>query len=111
MARTLKVGATWPPIRGQASDEDGNPVDLSTAQQLTMIAVTATHTITGTAIAIQPPLADDDGVHYWNWQYNIQVGDTDQAGIYKLYLKAVWAPGEIEFFPDDGSETLTIEAL
>ena len=114
MARTMKVGATWPPLRGQANDEFGNPVDLSTALELTMMAIGPTHSITatvGNTTAIQPPMIDPDGVHKWNWQYMWVVGETDVAGIYHVYLKVVWTPTEIEFFPDDGYETLTIEGL
>jgi len=111
MARTMKVGATFPPMRGQATDGQGNPVDLSTATTLTMIAISGSHTMTGPAVALHPPIDDEDGIHHWNWQYNFAVGDTAVAGTYKVYLKADLGSGEIEFYPDAGSETLTIEAL
>jgi hypothetical protein len=107
----MKVGATWPPLRGQATDEFGAPVDLSTALSLTFLAVTTTHTISGAASAIQPAVADPDGLHHWNWQYNFAVGDTVVAGKYDVYLQVTWTPTEIEYFPDDGAESLTIEAL
>jgi hypothetical protein len=107
----MKVGATSPPMRGQATDEDGQPVDLSVAEALTMLAVMTSHTITGAATAIQPPIADEDGIHHWNWQYDFIVGDTDKSGEYRLYLKVLWGPDDIEFFPDEGHDTLTIEAL
>lgn len=98
-------------MRGQATDETGAVVDLTTAQALTMLAVMSTHTITGPAVAITPPIADPDGIHHWNWQYNFSVGDTAQAGNYDVYLQVTWAANEIEYFPDSGSEQLTIEAL
>src|SRR5947209_18259339 len=113
MARFMKVGATWPPLRGEASDELGSPVDLSTAMDLTMLAISSTHTITGNpgTEAIHPPDADPDGTHHWNWKYTWVVGDTSVAGIYHVYLKVTWSPDVIEYFPDDGSETLTIEEV
>ena len=111
MARIMKVGATWPPLRGQATDATGSPVDLSTALSLTFIAKTATHTITGAATAIHPAIADPDGLHFWNWQYTWATGDTAAAGVYNVYLEVLWTSTEIEYFPDDGAETLTIEAV
>jgi len=111
MARTMKVGATFPPMRGQATDGTGAPVDLSTAAVLEMLAVITSHTITGVATAIWPPLDDADGIHHWNWQYDFATGDTAVAGSYNVYLRVDWGDGNIEYYPDDGAEKLTIEAL
>lgn len=111
MARTIKQGATWPPLRGEAADSTGTAVDLSTAQELEVHCIGPTHTIIGPATALQPPVPDADGVHFWNWEYGFVAGDTDIVGSYNVYLKCTWAPGEIEWFPDSGSEKLTIEAV
>lgn len=112
MPRTLKLGDTYPPLRGQASDETGSPLNLSLAASLAIRMVSPGHTITGACIAIQPPLADADGVHQWNWQYNWVAGDTANAGVYTVELIVTWDAGppvHIETFPNSGSETLTIE--
>lgn len=109
MARTMKNGNTWPPLRGEASDETGQPVDLSTAVSLTVYCVGATHTITGPATALWPAVLDADGQHKWNWQYDFVAGDTLVSGEYKVRLDVEWAPGEIQTFPNSGHETLTIE--
>lgn len=111
MARTLKVGATYPAVQGMASDSTGAALDLSTASALEFIAIGPTHTISGVATPIHPAIADPDGIHFWNWQYVLVAGDTDIAGTYNVYLKVTWAAGQIEYFPDDGSETLTIETV
>lgn len=110
MARTMKAGDTWPPLRGEASDESGSPVDLSAALSLEVVMTSPAHTISGAAAALQPPIADADGVHQWNWQYNWVAGDTANAGEYAVELKVTWATGELETFPNSGSETLVIEA-
>ena len=114
MPRFMKVGATYPALRGMATDETGAALNLSTALELDMMAISPTHTIVavpGNTTAIWPATADPDGVHFWNWQYTWAVGDTVQAGVYNVYLKVTWTSGQIEFFPADGAETLTIEAV
>lgn len=110
MARTMKAGDTWPPLRGQASDASG-VLDLSTAVSLDVVLTSGTHQITGTATPIQPPIVDEEGT--WNWEYNWADGDTDNPGDYTVELKVVWSlgpPPERQTFPNTGSETLTIEA-
>lgn len=111
MARTMKVGATYPSLKGMASDSSGAALDLSTALSLEVLCIGPTHTISGAAVAITPPEADPDGVHFWNWEYIFVAGDTDVAGTYNVYLKVTWTETEIEYFPDDGAETLTIEPV
>jgi hypothetical protein len=109
MARTMKNGDTWPPLRGEAADETGQPVDLSGAVSLTMFAVSDTHTITGPASALWPAVPDADGQHQWNWQYDFVAGDTVVSATYKVRLVVEWAVGETQTFPNTGHETLTIE--
>ncbi len=111
MARTLKVGQTYPHIEGMASDSTGAAVDLSSAESLELIGISGTHVIGGAATPIWPPIADPDGAHFWNWEYTQDDSDVSVAGEYSIYLKVTWATDEIEYFPDDGSETLTIQAV
>jgi|SRR5581483_2449216 len=107
--RTMKNGDTWPPLRGEAADETGQPVDLSSADSLDVECVGNTHTITGTAIALWPAVPDADGEHFWNWEMDFAPGDTDVSDEYKVRLIVTWAPGQVQTFPNDGHETLTIQ--
>lgn len=119
MPRTLKVGDTWPPLRGEAQDAQGNPLDLSGALTLELIIKSNTHQIFGLggspnlplASALWPAVADPDGVHLWNWEYEIAVADMGVVGIYVVNLKVTWATNEFQTFPNDGGEALIIEAI
>jgi hypothetical protein len=109
MARTMKNGDTWPPLRGEASDETGAPVNLTGAVSRTVFAVCPTHTITGPATALWPAVPDADGEHLWNWEYDFVVGDTVVSDTYKTRLVVEWASGETQTFPNTGHEELIIE--
>jgi hypothetical protein len=106
--RTMNKGDTWPPFKGEASDETGL-LDLTVATALDFVATSPAHQITGTAVAIDPAEADADGIHHWNWKYEFQAGDTDETGTYEANLKVTWAPGQIETFPNTGGPKLVIE--
>jgi hypothetical protein len=105
--RTMKVGDTWPPLKGAATDENGL-VDLTVATSLQVIIKSPTHEITGVPTVLNPPVQDAEGE--WNWQYVWAAGDTANAGDYEVELKVTWQAGQLETFPNTGSASLTIEA-
>lgn len=111
MARKMKAGDTWPPLKGEAADETGAPVNLSGAASMEVVITNGTDSIGGVATAIWPPEADVDGDHQWNWQHTFAVGATDGLeGDFSVELKVTWAAGELQTFPNTGHETLSFEA-
>lgn len=108
MPTTVKQHDTWPPLRGKAEDEDGL-VDLTVADSLKFLAKDGVALIEGAAEPIDPP--DADG---FNWSYTWQAGDTDVVGEYDVELEVTWdagtTPPQVETIPNEGNETLTIEA-
>lgn len=101
--RTMFQGDTWPPLRGEAKDETG-VLDLTAAASL-LARIRAPNPsggfflISGAAVPDTPPIADEDGVHFWNWHYVWQTGDTAQiAADYNVELVVTWAVGEIQTY-------------
>ena len=109
---TITQHDTYPPLRGLASDGAG-PVDLSVASSLEVIVSDGVATITGTAVAVQPPVTNSDGDTY-NWEYQWAAGDTAVASSYEVQLKVTWdagtTPPHVEYFPNGANPTLTIKA-
>lgn len=109
---TIKAGDTWPPLRGSAGpDLDGNnPADLASADSMILIIKHSSGAplLEVTAVAIDPTLNDGD-----NWEYELQDGDTDVIGDYKMELEVTWdaasTPPKVQTFPNVGTEILTIE--
>lgn len=113
MPRTLKAGSTWPPLRILIADDDG-PVDLTNADSVELQATGPVSVLTGalTPDTGQADAPGDPHVTGRGWvEFDFEVGDTDDVGEYHTIVKVTWATGDIEWFPNTGADTLTVEAL
>ena len=99
--RTLKKGDTWPPLRATLT-VDGEPLDLTTADSVTMIAVGPENTLTATLTVLEPATAGRVE-HEW------EAGETDEVGTHTVEFKVIWSTGVEETVPNTGMRTFAIE--
>jgi hypothetical protein len=122
MPRTIKRGSTWPPVRMLLTGADGRPEDLTAADSIQYYAklqgdagtvVTGTFTKdTDQATAPPTPFVRETWTTGRGWvEHDLTEGvdETEDPGLWQIYAGVTWAPGDIEWFPNTGSETLTIE--
>lgn len=59
-----------------------------------------------------PPGPIDEHETGRGWvQYDLDAGETEELGVHRILVKVTWNVGDIEWFPNSGAETWTIEAL
>jgi len=110
MPRTVQAGSTHPPLLLRATDPDtGGLFPVAEALSLTVLLKSGTHLITGVGEALDPPFVDDQGAE-WNVRYTPEVGDWDVPGAYRTQVKALLAPGKVQYLPNTGGDLFTIEA-
>lgn len=100
---TMKSGDTWPPLATTLTKADGQPIDLTTADNVKINMRTPTNDIRqGTCTVTNGTL----GVV----SYTFVPGDTATAGIYKLEWEINF-PSGTQTAPNDGyKELLVIES-
>jgi len=106
--RTLKKGDTYPPLI-RALEDEGGPLNLSTATSVRFLArkdntlIVATCTVTTIAAAkatgfLIGTWADESITAAVTW--TIVTGDTSIAGTYKFEYEITWPNGKIETVPN-----------
>jgi hypothetical protein len=98
---TIKQHDNFPSLVANLSDANGE-VDLTAAVSVKFIAVSATHTITGTCTVT--------GAATGEITYTWAAGDTDFAGDYQVEFEVTWPSSKKQTFPNDSYKSLTIKA-
>lgn len=108
MPVTLKQGDTFPEIEFllEAENDAGvvGPVDLSTADEILIVALSGATLVTGICVADADQVANKG-----QGTYTLITADTATEGVYDVEFKVTWNVGQIERFPNTGYESLTIE--
>ena len=95
----MKRGDLMPPLRGTCLDGT-DPVDLSTASAINVVAYTD-----GATLFKRLVTGGSDG----RWQMLWVAGDTDHAGDLLLEVEVTWPGNRPQTFPADGYETVRVE--
>jgi len=101
-AITIKQHDLYPPLQFTLSDANG-PVDLSTAESITLLMKSGGTVVDGTCTADADQVTNK-GVATYTWVS----GDTDTAGTYDVEFEVAWPDG-IETFPNTGYLSIVIE--
>lgn len=110
---TLTVGDTTPPLRGAVRDEN-ELLPLSTADEVKLIAVADKGApIEGDVTVLDPPedIGDPSSPLGFNWRYDLDADDTEEAGTYAVWLKITWdsaaSPPKVEWVK--AADTIVIQ--
>lgn len=102
---TMKRNDRRPYIQVQFTDPDGNPLDITTADQVTFTMSPEgidTSPIVDTAVVVVDPLL---GLAEYRWNG----GAPDTAGTFYGEFTIHWPGNELETFPRDGMITIIVQ--
>lgn len=101
---TIKQGARKPYLLLQLLDDDGEPVDLTTASSATLVMEPHGG---GTAVSkVMTFFSRSLGKVQYAWQS----ADTATAGAWDCEVDLTWSDGEVETYPTSGSLLIVVEA-
>lgn len=106
---TYTQGDTYPPVRGKATDEDGEYLPLDEAELVEVLIDNRSGTlIEGEVTVIDPDLNDG-----FNWEYDLEEGDLDVPDTYEVRLRVTWtsSPLNVQTVPTEGSEFLIVNSV
>lgn len=101
MTFTIKQNDTAPSLQAVLKDPSGTPIFLAGAfVRFHMKSVSGTLKISSPVTIVDA----NNGLIRYDWE----IGDTDTAGSFYAEFQVTYADGNIETFPNNGYESITI---
>lgn len=112
--RSIKQGATEPPLRGRLTRDDGLLyMNLGPGSGVTAVTITLRGAGTGTVISGAVTVLDD-GTQELRGRWERVWANATETGVpdlYEVWFDVTYGPGRVERVPNSGHEHFRIEPL